>query len=50
MNKLLKVLPVAFILAGLVLPKFSWSDTASNTASLEQRLDNLEAQVAELKQ
>ena len=50
MNKLLKVLPVAFILAGLVLPKFSWADTASNTASLEQRLDNLEAQVAELKQ
>jgi phosphate-selective porin OprO and OprP len=50
MYKLFKTLPIAAILAGTLVPQPLWADTASDQASLEQRLDSLEQQVAQLKQ
>ena len=51
MKHLFKILLliVAFLVSSLVSRPL-WADTTSNTLSLEQRLDSLEAQVAELKQ
>lgn len=49
MNRLLKALPIAAILAGSIVSQPLWADTASDTSSLEQRLDDLEQQVAILK-
>jgi phosphate-selective porin OprO/OprP len=46
MKRLIRVLPIAALLAGSIVPQPLWADTAS----LEARLDSLEAQVAQLKQ
>src|ERR1039457_4753338 len=50
MKKLIKVLPIAVILASSIAVQPLWADTSSDaTASIEQRLDDLEQQVAILK-
>ena len=49
MKKLFKTLPIAVILAGSLVSQPVWADTGSDASSLEQRLDDLEQQVAILK-
>ena len=49
MNKLLKVLPIIAMLASSIVSQPVWADTGSDAANLEQRLDNLEQQIAILK-
>ncbi len=50
MKKFLKTFILAAIFVSITTSQPLWADTANDTASLEQRLDNLERQVAELKQ
>jgi len=49
MKRIFKALPVALILASSIVSQPLWADTGSDTSSLEQRLDNLEQQIAILK-
>jgi len=49
MNKLFKVLPIVAILANTLVYQPVWADTPTDSASLVQRLDDLEQQVAILK-
>jgi len=49
MKDLFKILPIVAILASTLVTPSVWADPASDTASLEQRLDDLEQQVAILK-
>jgi len=49
MRKLFKALPIAVILASSMVSQPLWADTTSDPANLEQRLDDLEQQVAILK-
>ncbi len=49
MKSIVKVIPVVLLLLSSFASKPLWADTANNTESLEQRLDDLEQQVAILK-
>ena len=49
MKRLLKALSIAALLVSSILTQSIWADTGTGNASLEQRLDDLEQQVAILK-